>query len=80
MIDTILRVSIASQSEKNLKCLERSEPLGFGHLRVFLIIPFIYAGFRDLVFSTGIGHSIEKSSKSEREKKKLYDLNPFVQY
>lgn len=63
-----------------LKCPERSEPLGFGHLRVFLIFPFIYAGFRDLVFSTGIGHSIEKSSKSEREKKKLYDLNPFVQY
>ena len=28
----------------------------------------------------GIGHTKEKSSKSKREKKKLYDLNPFVQY
>ncbi len=29
-----------------MKCPERSEPIGFGHLRVFLIFPFIYAGFR----------------------------------
>ncbi len=64
----------------HVKCPERSEPLGFGHLRVFLIFPFIYAAFRDFVFSTGIGHSKEKSIKSKREKKKLYDLNPLVQY
>ena len=63
-----------------LKCPERSEPLGFGHLRVFLIFPIIYAAFRAFALSTGIGHTKEKSSKSKREKKKLYDLNPFVQY
>ena len=28
-----------------LKCPERSEPLRFGHLRVFLIFPFIYEVF-----------------------------------
>jgi hypothetical protein len=66
-----IRHLLVVKPSSGLKCPERSEPLGFGHLRVFLIIPFIYAGFRDLVFSTGIGHSIEKSSKSEREKKKL---------
>ena len=29
---------------------------------------------------TVIGHGNEKSSKSEREMKKLYDLNPFVRF
>ena len=63
-----------------MKCPERSEPLGFGHLRVFLIFPFIYAAFRVFALSTGIGQVKGKHSKSEREMKKLYDLNPFVQY
>ena len=63
-----------------MKCPERSEPLGFGHLRVFLIFPFIYAAFRAFALSTGIGQVKGKHSKSEREMKKLYDLNPFVQF
>ena len=70
----------AMPSLQRLKCPERSEPLGFGHLRVFLIFPFIYAAFRDFVFSTGIGHSKEKSIKSKREKKMFYDLNPVVHF
>ncbi len=64
----------------HVKCPERSEPLGFGHLRVFLIFPFIYAAFRAFALSTGIGQVKGKHSKSEREMKKLYDLNPFVQF
>ncbi len=54
-----------------MKCPERSEPLGFGHLRVFLNFPFIHAAFRAFALSTGIGHAKEKSSKSEGEMKKL---------
>ena len=63
-----------------LKYPERSEPLGFGHPRVFLVFPFIYAVFREPPFSMGIGHTKEKSSKSKRGKKKLYDLNPLVRF
>ena len=47
---------------------------------MFLVFPFIYAFFREPPFSMGIGHTKEKSSKSKREKKKLYDLNPFAQF
>ena len=63
-----------------MKHPERSEPLGFGLLRVFIIFPFIYAVFRAFAFSTGIGHIREKSSKSKRETKKFYDLDPFVHF
>ena len=63
-----------------LKHPERSEPLGFGHLRVFLIFPFIYAAFRAFTLSTGIGQVKGKHSKTEREMKKLYDLNLFVRF
>ena len=69
-----------SPGRQQLKCPERSEPLGFGHLRVFLIFPFIYAAFRAFALSTGIGQVKGKHSKSEREMKKLYDLNPFVRF
>ena len=63
-----------------MKCPERSEPLGFGHLRVFLIFPLFYAVSRAFAFCTGIGHAKEKRLKFEREMKKLYDLNPLVQF
>ena len=65
---------------RHVECPERSEPLGFGLLRVFIIFPFIYAVFRAFAFSTGIGHIREKSSKSKRETKKFYDLDPFVHF
>lgn len=61
----------AMPSLQRLKCPERSEPLGFGHLRAFLVFPFVYAAFRAFVFSTGIGHEKEKRLKSEREMKNV---------
>ena len=49
--DCVMCASCAEACPVQVKCPERSEPLGFGHLRVFLIIPFIYAAFRDFAFS-----------------------------
>ena len=65
---------------RHVECPERSEPLGFGLLRVFLIFSRIYARLVASIMKTVIGHGNEKSSKSEREMKKLYDLNPFVRF
>ena len=47
---------------------------------MFLIFFRIYARLVASIMRTVIGHVNEKSSKSEREMKKLYDLNPFVQF
>ena len=78
--DCVMCASCAEACPVQVKCPERSEPLGFGHPRVFLVFPFIYAVFRAFAFSTGIGHIREKSSKSKRETKKFYDLDPFVHF
>ncbi len=59
----------------HLKCPERSEPLGFGHPRVFLIFPFIYAAFRAPLFSMGIGHK-KKKFKIEKSKEKALRPEP----
>ena len=74
--DCVMCASCAEACPVQVKCPERSEPLGFGHLRVFLIIAFIYVGFRASAFSTGIGHTKEKKFKIEKRKEKALQPEP----
>ena len=54
----------AMPSLQRLKCPEISEPLRFGHLRAFLVFPFVFTAFLAPLCHIGIGHAIEINPKS----------------